>query len=307
MVHQPACDEPSLGSSTPPCWCENSCKKQQTAEWVRERVFPESVAYLFTYFGMLTFFFPENKVSVFSLPLTLRPEQWVMRLGGWRKMGKWLPGDTSISAVLCKQWQSCTKRPWRKPSTRGCLVPLPARCWHWLSSTAGAELCRWHAQGKRPFRYAHRNQEKKPFCVVAASCQCSLLRTLSIMPESKIKMFTGLSSIVTEQALKGGSGAERSFTDISDLWPIIYVTLPLGCLRDISESLGPKLTGVQILLPSLYLPSSPFLPELRLKPPSHCWLSLLANNMTWMGVSLCKSGQVLPSQGRAEHFPPWFP
>lgn len=37
------------------------------------------------------------------------------------------------------------------------------------------------------------------------------------MPESKIKMFTGLSSIVTEQALKGGFGAERSFTDISRL------------------------------------------------------------------------------------------
>lgn len=39
-----------------------------------ERVFPESVAYLFIYFGMRTFFFPENKASVFlSLPLTLCP------------------------------------------------------------------------------------------------------------------------------------------------------------------------------------------------------------------------------------------
>lgn len=141
-----------------------------------------------------------------------------MRLGGWGKIGKWLPGDTSISAVLCKQWQSCTKRPWRKPSVRGCLVLLPAR--HWLSSAAGAELCRWHVQYNLPFRNAHQNQQKKPFCgggVDAASCQGSLLRTLSIMPESKIKMFTGFSSIITEQTLKSGFGAERSFSDISRL------------------------------------------------------------------------------------------
>ena len=96
-----------------------------------EKVFPESVAYLLFYFGMVTFFFPENRLSFFSLPLTLHPWQWVTRLGGWGKMRKWLPGDTSISAVLCQRRQSCPTRPWGKPSMRGCLVPLPARRWHW--------------------------------------------------------------------------------------------------------------------------------------------------------------------------------
>ena len=38
-----------------------------------EKVFPESVAYLLFYFGMVTFFFPENRLSFFSLPLTLHP------------------------------------------------------------------------------------------------------------------------------------------------------------------------------------------------------------------------------------------
>lgn len=106
----------------------------------------------------------------------------------------------------------------------GCPVPLP-QALALLSSAEGAELCRCRAQCKRPFRGAHQNQEEKPFCA-ASSCQRALLRTPSIMPEGKMQMFTGFGSVITEQALKSGFGAERSLTDIS--------RLVLNHLRDIS-------------------------------------------------------------------------
>lgn len=140
-------------------------------------------------------------------------------------MGKWLPGGTSVSAVLCQQRQSCP-RPWRKPSVRGVRCRSLPQALALLSSAAGAELCRCRAQCKRPFRGAHQNQEEKPFGAAAASCQRALLRTPSIMPEGKMQMFTGFGSVITEQALKSGFGAERSLTDIS--------RLVLNHLRDIS-------------------------------------------------------------------------
>ena len=138
-------------------------------------------------------------------------------------------------------------------------------------------------------------------------CQGTLLRKHNIMPEGKVKMFTGFSSIITEQAPKGGFGAERHLTDISGL--------VINHLHDISTWMSDRhlrltLSKTELVAKFSSQTSTCCLPHscscsgptLQVIADSH----ILANPIIWMDVSLCDAGQVLLNQGRAEHFPFYF-